>query len=151
MIVYRIVNPKYAEDLSGYGAMLNGARWNKRGHAMLYCAESSSLAILEFLVHIRGVKGNMSYKLLTLSLELDTTASLSNLSENWKDDIKHTQDVGTRWLQSNENWALRVPSVHNPLENNILLNPKHPDFSPKIMRSDWYWFDGRLIQKAKTD
>ncbi|MCP4458093.1 MAG: RES family NAD+ phosphorylase [Cytophagales bacterium] len=148
MIVYRIANPDYAHDLSGMGASLFGGRWNQNGLPLLYTAETSSLAILEFLVHVKGVKGNLKYKLLTVDLNSDDIENVNSLSKKWTEDVKLTQDIGTKWIKSQSSLGLRVPSVHNPLESNILVNPRHPTFAPKIERSDWYWYDGRLIQKT---
>ena len=145
MIVYRIVNPDYAHDLSGIGASLYGGRWNESGYPLLYTAETSSLAILEFLVHLKGVKGNLKYKLLTINLNSDDIADVKLLSKNWATDKTLTQGIGTKWIKSKSSVGLRVPSVHNPLESNILANPRHEGFNPNIERSDWYWFDGRLI------
>ena len=148
MIVYRIVNPDYAHDLSGIGASLFGGRWNESGFAMLYTAETSSLAILEFLVHLKGVKGNLKYKLLTIDLNSDDIEEVNSLPKIWTKEMRLTQEMGTKWIKSQSSLGLRVPSVHNPLESNILVNPRHSTFAPKIERSDWYWFDGRLVQKT---
>ena len=52
MIVYRIAKKEYIEDLSGNGAKRTGGRWNLKGISILYCASTSSLAILEKLVSI---------------------------------------------------------------------------------------------------
>ncbi len=147
MIVYRIANPDYAHDLSGMGASLFGGRWNENGHPLLYTAETSSLAILEFLVHLSGVKGNLKYKLLTINLNSDDIVNVNSLPKKWSNNWKLTQEIGTKWIKSKSSVGLRVPSVHNPLESNILVNSRHSEFNPKIERSDWYWFDGRLIQK----
>lgn len=147
MTVFRIAHPKFAHDLSGYGASLYGARWNERGYPVVYCAETSSLAILEFLVHIKGVGGNMAYKLLTIEMKNGDVQTLTNLPWGWADNVKLTQELGTSWLKSLNSVCLRVPSIHNPLENNILLNPHHPNFNPEIERADWYWYDGRLIRE----
>jgi len=147
LIVYRIAHPDYAHDLSGYGASLYGARWNERGCPALYCAETSSLAILEFLVHIKGISGNVAYKLLTIDLTNDDVENVEILPDGWADDLNLTSSIGTSWLKSLKSVGLRVPSVHNPLESNILLNPRHPDFKPEISRADWYWYDGRLVKE----
>jgi RES domain-containing protein len=147
LIVYRICHPDYAHDLSGTGAALHGARWNPTGMPMLYTAETSSLAILEFLVHIKGVKGNMSYKLLSIDTRSGLVETLSPLPADWSNDPNKTVEIGEEWLRSKRSLGLRVPSVHNPLECNILLNPRHPNYQPVVVRSDWYWYDGRLIQQ----
>jgi len=54
-IVYRIGvdAPAYeADDLSGKGAEITGGRWNEKGTAAVYAADSRSLACLETLVHL---------------------------------------------------------------------------------------------------
>ena len=49
--LYRVCRAKHAR-LDGYGAMLAGGRWNSPGRAVVYLAESVSLAVLENLVHM---------------------------------------------------------------------------------------------------
>lgn len=147
MIVYRLCHPDYAHDLSDTGASLNGARWNPRGLPVLYTSESSSLAILEFLVHINGVRGNLSYKLLTIETGDSAVEHVGALPDNWMTDEIISRKIGEEWLLSKRSVGLRIPSVHNPLEHNVLLNPRHADFNPRVVRSDYYWFDGRLIQQ----
>ena len=52
MIVYRIGSTKYANDLTGEGARLNGGRWNHKLTPCVYTSESRSLAILEYTVNV---------------------------------------------------------------------------------------------------
>src|SRR5271165_4803373 len=49
--VYRVYRAKHAR-VDGRGANLVGGRWNSRGHAVVYMAESVALAVLENLVHM---------------------------------------------------------------------------------------------------
>jgi len=49
--VYRVCHAKHAR-LDGLGARLAGGRWNSPGRAVVYMAESMSLAVLENLVHM---------------------------------------------------------------------------------------------------
>src|SRR5476649_1434420 len=51
MILYRIGNCSYVNDLTGTGSRLYGGRWNSIGKPMVYLAGSRSLAVLEVLVH----------------------------------------------------------------------------------------------------
>ena len=52
MQVYRLAKAKHIRDLSGAGARIAGGRWNLKGTAVLYTAESRALATVEYLVHV---------------------------------------------------------------------------------------------------
>jgi len=52
MLVYRLSREKYKHELSGYGASLNGQRWNSEGTEVVYTADSRALANSEVAVHI---------------------------------------------------------------------------------------------------
>lgn len=52
MIVYRLSKEIYANDLSGKGAEIAGGRWNSKGSAALYTAQSIALCVTEIAVHI---------------------------------------------------------------------------------------------------
>ena len=48
---WRVVTERYADTaFSGEGARLYGGRWNPKGVAMVYTAQTQSLALLEMLV-----------------------------------------------------------------------------------------------------
>ena len=55
MIVFRISNELFKEDISGNGAANNGSRWNSKNVRMVYTGEYISLHILESLVHLREI------------------------------------------------------------------------------------------------
>ena len=50
---------------------------------------------------------------------------------DWRSDESATQAIGMRWLRSKSSLGLWVPSFVEPAENNLLLNPAHPDY-PRI-------------------
>ena len=52
MFVYRLSREKYKDELSGYGASLNGQRWNSKGTKVIYTAQTRALANSEVAVHI---------------------------------------------------------------------------------------------------
>jgi|GEM_PF-4679954 len=54
MIVYRIAQTKYAQDITGSGAKKYGGRWNRPGVAALYTSQQRSLCMLELLVHFNA-------------------------------------------------------------------------------------------------
>lgn len=150
MIVFRIGHPKYINDLSGAGAALQGGRWNSQGLKVVYTAETSSLAILELLTHIRGTE-ILPYKLIQISLPdsqikelFEITDPLPNNWTNSENGLLLTRKIGDHWIKNNISVALKVPSIHTPFEANFLINPSHPDFKPEVMEQQWYLYDYRL-------
>lgn len=53
--VYRVTRPQFArtveEALSGAGGLYDDGRWHKKGSPVLYTSESSTLCMMERLVH----------------------------------------------------------------------------------------------------
>ena len=148
MIVYRITNSLYKDDISGSGAKLRGARWNQPGSSMLYTAENISLSTLELLVHIGFEDIRHEYHLLNIFIpdnavikELD----IQKLKPNWQEDEEYSSFIGTEFLRSNQSLLLKVPSAVIDEEHNYLLNPDHADFKKvKIRRAKPFTFDKRL-------
>lgn len=131
MIVYRVGTSRYANDLTGEGARLYGARWNHRGIACLYTSESRALAVLEYTVNVNIINIPRALSITTLEIpgnriELFTEAQLPG---NWKEAPApaSTKDFGTRLLQAAASPAIKIPSTVIPDEFNYLLNPLHPD------------------------
>lgn len=129
MIVYRIAKKRWINDLSGIGAKLTGGRWNPKDYAALYCASTSSLAILEKLVNIDF--DLLPTDLFIAELEIPETSVLRipsvELPKNWNqypspDSLKK---IGKEWIERNDFFILEVPSAVNPREVNYLLNVKH--------------------------
>lgn len=129
MIVYRIGLNKYIDDLSGEGARLYGGRWNHKGDSMLYTAQSSSLAMLELLVHTEAKFLTSSYFLLQIKLDDNlaiTQIKEKQLPEDWQGYPApfQLQEIGSRWILEAKTPLLRVPSAVNPMEHNVLINPR---------------------------
>lgn len=149
MIVYRIAKKKRAKDLSGVGAKLTGGRWNPKGIPLLYCASTSSLAILEKLVHL-------DFDLLPNDLyisEFDIPnnsikkVGVKELPKNWNNypspDI--LKEIGKKWIEENSYLALEIPSAVNPNEMNYLINVIHPLFKKvKIVKSYLFLVEDRF-------
>lgn len=54
---------------------------------------------------------------------------------------------GTDWARSDRSVAVGVPSVIIPTENNILLNPSHPDFARvAVAEPSRFRFDPGLLK-----
>ena len=151
MIVYRLTNGAFKNDLSGTGAKLYGGRWNPPGLPALYTTEHISLAVLEILVHVKSYRHPLDYFLI--AIELPDAASIvsidqQKLKKNWKDDHEYLQIIGNDFLKSSQSLVLKVPSAIIEAENNLLINPAHPDARKiKIRSSQNFIFDKRLYLK----
>ena len=122
--------------LSGEGAAMYGGRWNPKGMPAVYCSENSSLAALEILANLVRPSTFPSYRILDLEVPdgaiavAPTPAGENRLS-------------GAAFLRTR--LAIMAPSVVNPLERNVVINPAHPDFDtvlPGTIRA--FIFDCRL-------
>ena len=132
MNLYRITKTKYANDISGEGAKMYGARWNRPGMAVLYSSEARSLALLEFIVHFDSKNAfKLPHSYISLEIEnlfietLDKSLLPKNKLEPNDDRLWKITDY---YFKEKKVLALRVPSVLIPEENNIILNAEHTDY-----------------------
>ena len=134
MIVYRLCKHKYCNDLSGAGAEKTGGRWNRKGTALIYSANSIALACLETLVHLSGADPLPLNRYL-VRIEISPAAWKARtrfnpaLHPGW-DALPAglaSLDWGTIWARSSNSLVAQVPSIVVPEEHNILLNSAHPD------------------------
>ena len=150
MIVYRITNTHYKDDIVGTGAKLSGARWNMPGTSMLYTAENISLSALEILVHIGLNDIKNFYHLLAIFIPDDAIIKEINtdkLKPHWYEDEDYTSYMGTEFIKTNNSLVLKVPSAIIAEEHNFLVNPNHLDFKKiKIKKSKPFTFDERLYR-----
>ena len=129
MNVYRITGIKYADDLTGKGASLNGGRWNHKLTACIYASQSRALAVLEYTVNVKINEIPRALSLITL--EIPDTGILKlkeeELPGNWKDAPapSSTKDFGTELLKATKFPILKIPSCIIPNEFNYILNPLH--------------------------
>jgi RES domain-containing protein len=139
--VWRISRTRYAgsidEMLSGDGARRLGGRWNSVGVPAVYCAQTSSLAALEILVHLGG-EDWPPHSILDVeipdALVVEPTGSMDD-----------TRSVGDALLM--ESLAFAVPSAVNSLEHTVVINPDHPSFGRiKVGKIRRFVLDGRLRQ-----
>lgn len=150
MRCYRICRAAYAE-LDGEGARLFGGRWNNEGRAAVYTASSIALAGLEYLIHvdIEDVPGDLV--LLTIELPDGITErriEVASLPIGWQTakGVAACQAIGDQWLAHGTEATLRVPSAAIPEEENILINPHHPEARDVAVRHRRpFTFDARLL------
>lgn len=129
MIVYRLSNTRYATDLSGEGARLNGRRWNHIGMPCLYTSESRALAVLEFSVNVNIARILRHLSMIQMEIPDDILElRLSQLPGNWKEAPapSSTKDFGTGLLQAAAHPVIKIPSIVIQEEFNYLLHPVHP-------------------------
>ncbi len=153
MLVYRISGQRFANDLSGTCARLNGGRWNSVGLSLLYAASYRSLALLEILVHTTNNYVPDDLMLITIEIP-DTILIKEILHEEISDELNRKkaqaqfQTIGDKWIKSQTSLILKVPSVIIPEEFNYLINPLHKDFHKvKIKETKLFRFDERLVVK----
>jgi RES domain-containing protein len=149
MIVHRICNAIYNDDLSGDGAKLFGGRWNSKGIPMLYVSEHISLAVLEMLVNNQFKDFSIELSLLRISIP-DTIEikeiKLNKLKAKWNEDFSYSKFIGNEFIKSMTNLVLKVPSAVITEEHNYLINPLHADFKKiKIADTKQFKTDERLF------
>jgi RES domain-containing protein len=148
---FRIVKAKWAATaFDGEGARLFGGRWNSKGIACVYLAESESLAALEILVHINSASLLAAYTSFEVSISSGQILKVApaDLPANWQENPapSETAEFGDDWLRSGDSVALWVPSTIITRERNILLNPRHPEYDGLVEAAQElpFQFDPRL-------
>ncbi len=148
---WRIVKRKFSKDaFQGEGARLFGGRWNSPGVAIVYTAQSQSLAALEMLVHLESAHLLLDeYVLLDVGIEPELIRQLERktLPKNWRSDPppQRVRAIGDAWVATGLSAVLCVPSATVPAENNYLLNPRHSDFKKlQLGEPQPFQFDPRL-------
>jgi RES domain-containing protein len=149
IVAWRITKQKHARSaFTGEGARLYGGRWNSKGRAVVYAAESRSLALTEMLVHLQAEALLLHYVLFRCEIgeSLVREIDLADLPKSWAADPapKRDQAVGDKWIDSAASAVLRVPSAVVIGEMNYLLNPAHPDFAKIAISPQKFRIDKRL-------
>ncbi len=133
---------------SGDGAMLLGARWNSPGKPAIYAASTFALATLEVLVHAQIGKAPPGLRLVEIDIPkaVDIEIVTPRDLPGWDDpDYAISCAFGDHWLVEARTAALLVPSVLSPIEQNVVLNPRHKAFSKiKASAESDFVLDGRL-------
>ncbi len=147
MLAYRLGSRRFPAN-DGSGASVYGGRWNHKGIAVIYAAQSRALCALEILANA----GELAVDYVVTPIEVPddlpiVTQPVETLLPGWNagEPTSETRNVGTEWATSMASAVLVVPSAVIPPEFNYLLNPHHPDF-PKIrfLSPEPFSFDDRL-------
>ena len=136
----------------GFGSKLGDGRWHagcSGAQQVVYCASSRALCQLERRVHCNGA---MPKNMALIRLEIPPKSDLMvvtdlTLPADWRQNQAATQTIGMRWLASKSSLGLWVPSFVEPAENNLLLNPAHPDYARVrlVVEKNPFIFDPRLF------
>ena len=145
-----------AHDLSGKGAEKDGGRWNRPGAPVVYAASTRALACLETIVHFNAGGLPLNRYLVQIDVPDDLWSKAENLDPTalpvgWDAEPpgKVSLDTGEAWLKGKTSVLLVVPSVIVPEEQNVLINPLHPDASGVTARKVRRWtYDPRLSKAA---
>lgn len=147
--------PTYgADDLSGAGAKSTGGRWNEKGQAVLYTAESRALACLETFVHLNA--GGLPLNRYLVEVQIPDTVWAKAQHQptpaiGWDAEPPGLVSIGlgAAWLKGGASALLVVPSVIVPEEFNILINPAHADSAAITATKIRKWtYDPRMLKAA---
>lgn len=152
MRLFRLVSAEYvATAFSGEGARLFGGRWNPKGCPVAYTSKHPSLALVELLVHMRPERMPPRQMLCTASLPDEVSIghlTIAELPEDWADirGPPELREIGLDWIEKRGTLLLSVPSAVVPDENNILINPLHPQAREiEIMEPKPFRIGSRLL------
>jgi RES domain-containing protein len=150
--VYRLTRRKFAGEnpFDGEGSFPFGGRWSSIGTRLCYAATHRSLAILEYRAHIE--LAIMPDDLIIAALEIPDHVSMTPapaLPEHWKEypAPASLRKIGDRFIAEGRAAVMLIPSVLVPQENNVMLNPLHPDAARMVRQ--WrlvpFIYDRRLL------
>ena len=136
----------------GEGARLAGGRWNRPGTAVVYTAETLSLAALELLAHWRS-RPAPGRPRRHRRRDPGRDRARARRCQRPPEELaplprpEALGQIGTDWARRLSSVALSVPSVLVPRERNVLLNPAHADFpSIRVGKPEPFSFDPRLAR-----
>ena len=138
-----------AEAFTGKGPFRYGGRWNPPGVAVVYCAESRSLAAMEILVHHLGTEVFQLTRWVVIAADVpeDLIEKPKRVPETWREQspVAAAQEFGAAWVREKRSAVLRVPSAVVLGEFNYLLNPAHADFTKMTVgKPEPFLFDPRF-------
>ena len=153
MQVFRLSRELYKDQLSGYGASLNGQRWNSKGTEVIYTADSRALAASEVAVHIPIALLPNDYFMIVIdipdSMEIECLSKKS-LPAYWNAIPHHpsSQRIGDNFVKDGKYAILKVPSVVVKGDYNYILNPRHDAFEKiRIIETSQFPFDPRFLRR----
>src|ERR1700692_4335600 len=130
------------------GASLYGWRWNHKGTAGLYTAESRSLCALEILANADELADDYVATPIEVPDVLDVKViSIAELAPGWdaNEATDVTPDIGTNWAEDIRDCRALRPIGRDSARAQHILNPSHPDFTRiRFSNPEPFYFDDRL-------
>ena len=125
-------------------------RWSTPPRAIINCASTYALSILEVVVHgnLGTVPPAMAFVQASIPDQVSRTIVDPASLPGWDAaDLQVAQRFGNDWFDSAASAVLVVPSVLSPFEQNVLINHRHPDFNAiKAVAKGRVAVDSRLLR-----
>jgi RES domain-containing protein len=129
---WRIADGRF-DPFSPAGASLLGGRWNSPGLGVIYASRAYAGAMLECLAHAGIGRVPRTHVAVEIAIAASVTVERhdeSSLPVGWDHaDLRVARAFGEAWIRELRTAVLVVPSVVARREGNVLINPRHPDFS----------------------
>ncbi len=135
MLAFRVADRRHT-IFDPAGAALHGGRWNSPGRGVMYAAQTYAGALMEVLVH--AILGAVPKNHGVITIAIPDDLPVEHLAPGRIDivDTRQTRSYGDGWLSEKRTAILSVASfVLQGREQNILINPAHPDFG-RIVASE---------------
>lgn len=149
LLCFRIGDPAGTYPIfDATGSTIAPGRWNTPGSPVIYASEHYSTALLEKLVHGSGrLPPNQHYVQIMVPRGLSYESFSQPSLPGW--DVmpaKVSKEFGETWCIERRSAIVIVPSVVARLDNNVLINPAHPEFAliTASLHQPVYW-DRRLF------
>lgn len=129
---WRIADGRF-DPFSPVGASLVGGRWNSPGLGVIYASRTYAGAMLECLAHAgigRVPRTHVAVEIAMAEAIAVEQHDEGDLPVGWDHaDLGVARAFGDAWLRDARTAVLVVPSVVARRERNVLINPRHGDFS----------------------
>ncbi len=154
LTAFRIGDPAGAFPIfDSTGARLFPGRWNTAASPVIYASAHYSTAMLEKLAHGNGrIPPHQHWIEITLPAGVSYEVFSTAHHPGWEAaDCLVAKAYGEAWQRAKRSLILIVPSLVARIENNILINDAHPEFS-RVTHGlhQPVWWDDRLFQNTSA-
>ena len=149
LLGYRVGDPNGRFPIfDATGSRLYPGRWNTASSPIIYSGANFAIALLEKLVHGGGVlPDNQHFIEITIPPSVSYERFDTKSHPGWDGyDETICKTYGANWYLEKRSLILLVKSAVTKIDDNILINPEHPEFSmlSHTLHEPVYW-DARLF------